>query len=99
MPQISRLPKSPAPKVVSVKINKKTQHFLSPPDVCALVDCIYSEHDALSVMHGAYPGDYLKYEVMPSPLHRVQEQVFELGGPWRMRNETQTMCDGHTRNE
>ena len=98
MPQISRLPKFPAPKVVSVKINQKTQHSLSPL-MCVHLQTACIQHDALSVMQGAYPGDYLKYEVMPSPLHRVQEQVFELGGPWRMRNETQTMCDGHTRNE
>ena len=67
--------------------------------MCVHLQTACIQHDALSVMQGAYPGDYLKYEVMPSPLHRVQEQVFELGGPWRMRNETQTMCDGHTRNE
>ncbi len=76
----------------------KTQKLLDPL-VCRHLQTILIQHDAQSTMHGAHPGDRLKYQVMPSPLHRVQEQVFELGGPWRMRNETQTMCDGHTRNE
>jgi hypothetical protein len=67
--------------------------------MCGRLQTTSIQHNAQSAMHGAYPGDYLKNEVMPSPLHRVQEQVFELGGPWRMRNETQTICDGHTRNE
>lgn len=99
MPQISKLPKYPAPKVVSLEINqKKLNKFLSL-QVYSQLQTTSTQHDAQRAMHGAHPGDDLKYEVMPSPLHRVQEQVFELGGPWRMRNETQTMCHGHTRNE
>lgn len=67
--------------------------------VCSHMQTTDTQHDAQRAMHGAHPGDNLKYEVMPSPLHRVQEQIFELGGPWRMRDETQKVCDGHTRNE
>ncbi len=48
----------------------KTQELLSPL-VHSPIQTTDIQHDAQSAMHGAHPGDYLKYEVMPSPLHRI----------------------------